>query len=377
MLENKRVKKAIGNNYRPLCFIKNQLLVYRKEKLFLMDITGDKVDELCDFPIIDPRRRFCFCDFGERLSHIYAYCGMEVPGGAVVAFNRGIYFVDAEKRTVTREHDFSIPDMRRPLNFYKIEGVIGFDDMVVYADYSFNAQRKAMNIWGRTGEGEWKIVYTFPAGTIRHVHSIVSDPYRDRVIVLTGDFGDECGIWEVKDNFSSVTCIAGSEQKYRACCARAYPEGLAIVTDSPFDQNYVYLVFDDKNGKPKIKEIARIPGPTVFFSYYKDDMVFATDVEYDEATVKGFYQYFTYRRGPGVQDWYSHLYIGNPKKGFREIIKFKKDIFPMVSLGFGQVAFPTGQVDGRIFLYPTAVKKYNQKLCVLKENGGNWYFESH
>lgn len=112
----------------------NQLLAYRKEKLYLLNITEDKVDEFCDFPIIDPRRRFCFCDFGERLSHIYAYCGMEVPGGAVVAFNRGIYFIDAESRTVIREHTFSLPDMRRPLNFYKIEGVDGFTDMVVYAD---------------------------------------------------------------------------------------------------------------------------------------------------------------------------------------------------------------------------------------------------
>ena len=79
--------------------------------------------------------------------------------------------------------------------------------------------------------------------------------------------------------------------------------------------------------------------------------------------MSGWIQYFSYKRGPGVRDWYSHLYYWDPKTGVREIQRFKKDIWPMVTLGFGQIAFPYGEDRSKVFFFPTAVKKVNQKLC--------------
>lgn len=367
--------RAIGRKYTPLCFVEDKLLAYRREKLYLIDVSDYSAAFLCNLKIKDPRRPMCFCTFGERLAHISVYCGIEVENGAVIAFNRGIYFVDVVNKCVIREHDFTLPDMRRPLNFYKIEGLTGFEDMVVYSDYAYNAERRPIRIWRRAGVGKWEELYTFPEGAIRHVHSIICDPYRNRVIVLTGDFGDECAIWEAKDNFSQMTQIMGGEQKYRACAARAYPEGIVIVTDSPFDQNYAYIVKEKENGEISVEELAKLPGPTVFFAYYKDDIVFETDVEYDEVKVQGFKKYFSYVRAEGVQDWCAHMFIGNPKGGFKEIIKMKKDIFPMVSLGFGQFIFPNGETHGKVFFSPRALKKYDGKLCVMKEEKGEWRFE--
>lgn len=365
MNKNPKTKYALGKDYRPLCIISNKLLAYQKEKLYLIDTTSDNAEYLCDLIIDDPRRKMCFFKFGERLSHISAYCGIQVDGGAVIAFNRGIYFVDIKTGNIKREFDFKLPDMRRPLNFYSIKDIAGFDDMILCPDYSFNKLRNPANIYSRNQQGEWKSIYSFPKGCIRHIHSIIPDPYRERVLILTGDFGDECALWEAKNNFQDIRKIVGSKQKYRACCAKAYPEGVVIVTDSPFDQNYVYIV-KEKDDKVEIEQLAETLGPTVFFTEYKDKMVFATDVEYDEAKVQGPIRYISYRRGKGVKDWYTHLYIGSPESGFSEVERYKKDIWPMVTLGFATISFPNGQTEGKIYYYPTAVKKYDRKLLVLK-----------
>ena len=289
---------ALGKNYRPICYVDDKLLAYHREALYLINVNNYVAKKICNFPVCDSRRFMCFCDIGERLAHVYAYCGIEVNGGALVAFNRGIYFVDTNNGIVTREHDFSISDMRRPLSLYRINNVKGFDDCVVYGDYSFNKVRCPMKIWKRNNNGDWEIAYEFPVGAVRHIHSIICDKFRERVIVLTGDFGDECAIWEFKSNFTEVKKILGSEQKYRACSAKAYEDGLVIVTDSPFDDNYVYLIKEEKDDID-IKVLAEIKGPSVFFAYYKDKLVFSTDVEYDEISEKGLKQYITYKRGAG------------------------------------------------------------------------------
>lgn len=359
--------QILGKSYKPLCFVENKLLVYHLHTLYLMDTNDYTVQTVCSLKLDDPRKWACFCSFGERASHISVYCGIEVDGGAIVAFNRGIYFVDVKNKVVSREKTFDPPDMRRPLNFFNISGLKSFDEMIVYADYSFNPSRKPMSIYRRCVDGKWDGVYTFPANRVRHIHSIISDPYRDRVIILTGDFGEECGIWEAKDNFKSVRLIMGGMQKYRACCARAYKRGIVIVTDSPFDQNYIYFIKENEFGLIETEILGHIDGPVVFFTNYGQDMIFSTDVEYDERRGTGAKRLLSYKKAPGCKDWFTHMYMGNPDKGFTEIRRYRKDIFPMASFGFGNISFPNGEIKGKLFYYPVNVKKYGSRLCLLKD----------
>lgn len=351
-------------HYKPICHTVHGLLMYRKEKLYLLREADETLSFVCDFPIEDPRGKFCICPLAERLMHIDVYCGIEVPGGAVVAFNRGVYFVDLQRNQVRREQDF-VSGMRRPFNFYEIRGVKGFSDGLVYGEYTFNADQGPVAIYRRNESNSWEQLYSFPPHTIRHIHSIIPDPYRDRVIICTGDNGAEAAIWAAYDDFSRVEKIWGGDQDYRACCARAYPEGILLVTDSPHFQNYAYLLVEE-NGQAQRKDLCNLPGPTVFFTEHKDQVVFATDVEYDERRLNGITKYATYRRGPGVQDWYSHIFLGSPEKGFHEVAKLKKDWFPMgAAMGFGGVSFPNGHWENRVYLYPYAVE-LDGRLCYLE-----------
>ena len=48
--------------------------------------------------------------------------------------------------------------------------------------------REPVHIYGSDDGQSWRIVFTFPADTIRHIHGIFHDPYRDCAWILTGDF---------------------------------------------------------------------------------------------------------------------------------------------------------------------------------------------
>jgi hypothetical protein len=354
--------KTLGH-FRPLCHTEFGLLVYKAQKLYLMNRETYKVEKICDFPIEDKRKPVCFCRLGARAAHICAYCGIETEGGALIAFNKGVYFVDLINKVVVREHDFSPKSMRRPLSFSKIQGIHGFSDCIVYGEYTANTDDDSVAIYARLSN-KWKKVIEFPPNTVKHIHSIIPDPYRNRVLILTGDRDEESAIWAVEENFKSIKPILKGDQTYRACCARAYEDGVMIITDSPFDENYIYMIYENDE-KVNIEKIALLPGPSVFYTFIEDKIVFATDVEFDFKNIQGKRLYFTRKLGAGVKDWFVHVFSGNPQSGFNEIAQFKKDILPMGIFGFGNVHFPSGEYKNRLFMYPVAVKKYDERLIVI------------
>lgn len=351
--------------FTPICHTKYGLLLYRREKLYLMDPETHSKTYVCDFPMISNRKLLCFCDFTTRLMHLSVYCGIEVEGGALIAANRGIYFLDFNEKHITREHTFEAAGMMRPLQFYRIQGIEGFQDEVVYGEYSGNSILSPVKIWARTSEGCWVVRYEFPANTIRHIHSIVCDVYRQRVIICTGDLGEEVGIWCASDGFQRVARLFGGKQLYRACCARAYPEGVIFATDSPYDQNYLFEMVEE-SGEPIVRKIANLAGPVVFFANVGEKLVFATNVENDGRNRGLLGRYLSYNKGAGVLDWYVHLYQWAPLQGLSEIAKFKKDIWPMSAFGFGNIILPSGTCTRGIYFQPTAVSRYNEMLCYIK-----------
>lgn len=357
------INSKILGRYRPLCHTKFGLLVYKAQKLYLMDRETFEVIKICDFPIEDKRRPVCFFRLGARAAHIYAYCGIEVEGGALVAFNKGVYFIDLVKKVALREHNFSPETMRRPLDFNKIEGISGFSNSIVYGEYTANTEGNSVAIYARIS-CQWKKVFEFPPNTVKHIHSIIPDSYRNRVLILTGDSDEESAIWAAEDNFNSVKPILKGNQTYRACCARAYDEGVMIITDSPFGDNFIYMICENEQ-KINIEKLFSLPGPSVFYTFIGDKTIFATDVEYDFKNIKGLRLYFTRKLGAGVKDWNVHVFCGNPKSGFSEIAQFTKDILPMGIFGFGNVHFPSGEYKNKLFMYPVAVKKYDERLIMI------------
>lgn len=248
----------------------------------------------------------------------------------------------------------------RPLVFTIVKNIDCIDGGVYFGGYLGNMSKKPVNIYHRTGVDEWEVVYTFPEGTINHVHNIVADPYRNCLWIFTGDFDEASAIWKVTDNFKIVKRVACNDQKYRGCVVYALPEGLLYATDAPFADDFIYLLNPDTL---EVKELFPIDGSCIYGCQWKDKYVFSSTVEGDGRNMSRMEFYFGRKRGAGIKDNYVHMYIGNLKEGFKEVYKLKKDCMPFYTFQFGVFKFPYGTNNTDTLYYqPVATKQHDLNL---------------
>ena len=119
---------------------------------------------------------------------------------------------------------------------------------IYWGEYFDNRERDEVHIYVSTDRGRsWQIAYTFPAGSIRHVHNIVYDRWADCLWILTGDEGTECKVLRASCDMRSVEVVLAGNQQNRAVAAIPTQEGLYFSTDTPFEKNHIYRL--DRAGK--------------------------------------------------------------------------------------------------------------------------------
>lgn len=360
--------------YRPICFYKNNILCYKKGCLYFYN--GIKFAYHCKIKISGFRGFVSKTRLLTRIMHRYVYCGIAPTNSpfAYISANDGIYRVSLDKKDfIEKIFTFKPGDMHRPLSMFEVFSINGFDNAIIFGDYSYNKNRDEMCVYAiKENDKKIDVVYTFPKGTIRHIHSIIPDPFRDRVLILTGDKDEECCVLEAKDNFKNVRLLFSGKQEYRFCAGKAFSNYVALVTDSPFNQNYVFALKKDGPSN-RLESLFNVPGPTVFFTLsHENELIFATDVENDEKGLSPLQEFFINKKGDGVLDNYSHVFSFSPERGLKEIIRFEKDKWPMRIFGFGTVHFPSGGNDDNIlYLFPMSVKKYDQQLVRIDRNESN------
>lgn len=252
----------------------------------------------------------------------------------------------------------------RPLIFTTVKGINGIEDGVYYGGYLGNTNKMPVYIYKRISTDNWEVVYTFPQGSINHVHNIVADPYRNCLWIFTGDFEESAAIWKVTDNFKKVERVACNDQKYRGCVVFVQKEGLLYATDAPFADDYIYLLNTETMN---VKELYPIHGSCIYGCQWKDKYVFSSTVEGDGRNMSRLEWLFTRKRGAGIKDGYVHMYMGNLKEGFKEIYKEKKDCMPFYTFQFGVFKFPAGVNNSDILYFqPVATKKNDLRMMSLK-----------
>lgn len=282
----------------------------------------------------------------------------------IISKSKSIYEYDFINNKISS--GFSFKERIRPLNFSKIENIKGFDNSIVFGGYLSNPNRKNVSIYKRVGVDKWDVIFTFKEGLINHIHNIVGDPYRNCVWIFTGDFEHSAAIWKATDNFKTVECFFSGDQRYRACQAFVTPDGLLYATDTPFMGNYIFFLKFQGN-KSTLQKIASISGSCIYATTWKSNYVFSTTVESN-----GFYSNFLSflidkKRGDGIIDNKSHMYIGDIESGFKDVLSYEKDKYPF-SFQFGVFRFPDGHCsDDNLCFYPVGTKIYDLDLISLNK----------
>ena len=307
----------------------NKRLVFANG-IFYVD-SNDEHEKIVDVRPKGLRRVLSHSRLAERLLRLEPRCAeMLDENRYVVCHAHKVWLLDVKQKCFTVLQD-SREGFSNPLNLCS-------DGKYVYwGDYGDNAFRDTVNIYRVNSLLKVEIVYSFPKGAIRHIHNVVWDETHKRFFVLTGDLEEKSGIYKVDSEWKEVKPVVTGSQQYRAVVAFPCGDGLIYATDSVAEENNIYLL---QHGEVMV--LAPFPGSCIYGAETKDYYVFSSTVEPPEG--RGLKDMFSYKLGAGIKDRYAHLVsVRKSDLQVQEVLKVKKDIWPMKLFQYGTLTFPNGQ----------------------------------
>jgi hypothetical protein len=250
-----------------------------------------------------------------------------LPSGALVATAPGAIVTCAPHCNEFRI-THTITRGTRPLHITAVPG-----GTVYWGEYFDNAARDEVHIYTSSDGGQaWTIAYTFPKGSIRHVHNIVYDPWGNCLWALTGDYGDECRILRAACDFSRVEAVVQGNQQARAVALVPTAEGLYFSSDTPLESNFIYFL--DRKGT--LSRLAPISSSSIYGCRIGERIFFSTMVEPSKVN----------------RDQNVRLYCGASgrdrdakdlrKNDWQPLLAWKKDRWPMGLFQYGNAFLPDG-----------------------------------
>lgn len=232
----------------------------------------------------------------------------------------------------------------RPLHITAVPG-----DTVYWGEYFDNAARDEVHVYASSdGGAAWCVAYTFPAGAIRHVHNIVHDPWGDCLWVLTGDYGDECRILRAACDFSRVETVLQGNQQARAVALVPWEDGLYFSSDTPLETNYIYRL----DRSPALTRLAPISGSSINGCRVGRHIFFSTMVEPSKVNRDRRVRVYGGDDGSGVQGW-------------RSLLEWQKDRWPMGLFQYGNAFFPDGDNTTRCLAVTTLAVESDDMVTSL------------
>jgi len=81
-------------------------------------------------------------------------------------------------------------------------------ERLYFGEYGSNDSRRPVPVYRSVDGGKsWEMIYSFPAGTVKHVHGCYHDPHERKIWVLTGDFANECVVICADETFRDMERI--------------------------------------------------------------------------------------------------------------------------------------------------------------------------
>lgn len=267
--------------------------------------------------------------FGRRLSvsnHLAARLFRDgihalavLPSGGLVAAVPGSILTLTPGATQFRQ-THAIARGTRPLHITAVPG-----GTVYWGEYFDNPARDEVHIYASSdAAATWSVAYTFPKGSIRHIHNIVHDPWGNCLWILTGDYGDECRILRASSDLSRIEVVLKGKQQARAVAAIPTEDALYFSSDTPLESNFIYRL--DRQGS--LSQLAPISSSSIYGCRVGTKIFFSTMVEPSEVNVDRCVRLYG-ADSAMPQQWPSML-------------SWKKDIWPMGLFQYGNAFLPDG-----------------------------------
>lgn len=291
--------------------------------------------------VIDKYAKFSYCSFTKRLlrSEITSIYLLPDEKMLVVA-KKGIF---KQRLNGIIEKVFTIPRGSKPLNLSILP-----NGRIFFGEYFQNMNKESVYVYGSFDSGEaWRVVYSFEAGNINHVHGLFYDKYTDRIWFLTGDRENECIIGYTEDEFKTIHEVFRGGQEYRSCQLFFYKDFIVYATDSQYIQNEIRKI-DRKT--LEIITLAKIQGSAIKGGQTGNVSYLSTTIEPSEIN----------------RDRYSHIWVSKDGELWQDALSAKKDRWPTI-FQFGTFEFPQNAYsDGKLWFSGRALKGYDGKSSYIE-----------
>jgi hypothetical protein len=227
---------------------------------------------------------------------------------------------------------------------------------IYWGEYFDNRERAEVHIYVSTDRGRtWEIAYTFPAGSIRHIHNIVYDRWSDCLWILTGDEGAECQVLRASCDLRSVEVVLTGSQQTRAVAAIPTKNGLYLSTDTPFEQNHVYRLNYRIDRTGNVERVGDLASSSIFGCrvgcQIGEALFFSTMIE------------------PSTVNISREVQIAGSKDGmnWQVLARWKKDNLPMRYFQYGNAFLPDGENSTRYLAATTIAVETDDLVTTLWE----------
>lgn len=282
-----------------------------------------------------------------RLLRIGVHSLTPLPDGSLVATTRG-----AVLHVAQNESEFQVAHRvtrgKRPLKLCAHPS-----GRVYFGEYFSNKARSEVHIYGSDRGAAFQVIRTFAAGSIRHIHGIYWDPHRQGLWVLTGDDGNEAGLWWTPDEFQTLEPVLRGTQTARAVTLFMEPSGLIVPMDTPFETNYIHHL-DPSSGR--LEQLAELPGSVFHSTQSKNLRLLSTVAELSSVNT----------------DPRPAVYMSANGYDWQPIARFQRDLTVLTKkrpyFGWPTVVLPTGQSTGeRIYASGQGLRSAHDKLFSWSE----------
>ena len=237
-----------------------------------------------------------------------------LPDGTRIAVARdGIYRAGPGETAMTRTFRYSRGS--RPLNL-AVDG-----NRVLFGEYGELESCKARVYVSDDGGKTFNVGYQFPLGAVRHIHSVIVDPYRDHYWTLVGDYGRQAGFAALSKDMKTLDWVTRGDQNYRAVGAINMPDRFVYGTDSDQERNFI-VTMDKQSGQ--VERLLEVEGSSLYAGSFGPIYAISTCVEPNSAC-------------PSRE---CALYISTNGSDWKRTVVHRKDRFPHTYFQFGTIVLP-------------------------------------
>lgn len=332
----------------------NRGLLFKNRTLYLVDFESGGLDAIFTFPVSGKKKILSQSRLMNRFLRLEPKCaGRLSETEFVVSLLRSIWLVDVEKKTCHKLCD-------NPEGFSEVINFCSTPNGVYWGDYGRNNQLTDVTVYRLGRVKQISRVYSFEAGSVRHIHNIVKDG--GGFLLFVGDNEAKAGIYRVNSDWTEVKPWKTGQQKYRAVVGWPYQGGVLYATDSVETENHIRYITaggDEKN-------LAPLNGSCIYGCETKDYYLFSTTVEPHEGGGK--LSLIFERLGGGIKSRdVTIVAVSKNDLSVRQVAKFRKDGWPMKLFQYGRCIFAGGQQNtNTVWCSPVACKKYDGKTIKIE-----------